>query len=486
VLRGLRVPAIVLALCFAPAAGAAPQVELTPALGGWSRPDRTTEIGVRVRADTATRGTLGIAAGPQSVRTRFELAAGETLRLDIPVASGATLDATVELEGAPAERRPIALSLSESPLLGAALASGQSARLVGFHGVALVAGDLPRNASAYASLDALVLDEGTLRALDTRQLAALIGFAASCGRIALVSADPGAWRVLEAAAGCGRRMLVAGASLDEALGRLQDSLAEPAGGAVTAADLGALAKTGAAAWPRVVAALAVFFAAAALALIFVPSMPALLLVPLLATAVLAALLHAWEPRSRLVVWAEAEPSARVAQYQAWQQVQGLARGRLTMATLAGLGQPRPCDRHRSARLELDAGRGQLASVDFDARLFEPVALCYSGTFPVMRAFGVTAIGAGRVEVRNEGTLASPPGVFLAGGHVQDLPALAPGAAATLRLETGRPPQDAATRAALARTPYAGFGLLWPLQLDTVADAPADAAAWLFVPVAEAT
>ena len=481
-MRGLRVSAVVLALWVAPAAGADAQVELTPALGGWSRPGRTTEIGVRIRAGTATRGTLAVAAGPQTVRAGIELGAGETLRLDMPVASAATLEATVDLEGGPSERRSIALSLSESPLLGVAVSSGQSARVEGFHGVAMVAGDLPRSAAAYTSLDALALDAGTLRALDPRQLAALIGHAGSCGRIALVSPDPGVLRVLAGSAGCGARMLVHGGSLDEALGRLQDSLAEPATSAVTAADLGALARPEAAAWPRVVAVLATYCAVAALGLVFTSSLPVLLLLPLLATAVLAGLLHAWEPRPQLVVWAEAGPSARVAQYQAWQHLPGMGRGRLEAPVLAGLGQPRPCDRQRRVHLEFDAERGQPIDAAFDARLFESVALCYSGSFPVMRDLAVTELEGGHIEVRNRGTLQAPPGRLVAAGTVQDLPALAPGAAAILEAAGGRPPQDAAGRAALARAPHDGYALLWPLQLDTIADAPANAAAWLFVPV----
>jgi hypothetical protein len=99
---------------------------------------------------------------------------------------------------------------------------------------------------------------------------------------------------------------------------------------------------------------------------------------------------------------------------------------------------------------------------------------------------VTPLDGDRLQVRNDGTLAWPAGLFLARGSVQDLPALDPGASATLSLVEGRPPGDAAALAALARTPYDGYALLWSLQLDTVADAPADAAAWLLVPVAGRT
>lgn len=485
-MRGLGIALLALALSATPAAGAAPQVELTPAWAGWSRPGRVTEVGVRVRADAAVRGSVEIAAGRESNRTPVDLAAGETLQLEVPVASAAVLEIVVELDGAPRERREQVLSLSESPLLGVGLASEQATRLDGFHVVTLVPADLPRGAAAYASVDALVLDSATLRALDSRQLGALIGHAAACGRIALVTPDPGAWRVLESAAGCGARMLVRGESLAEALSELQDSLAVPAAMAPSASDLAALLRPEATAWPRVVAVIVAYFGIAALAATFTASPTVLLLVPVIGGAILTALLHAWEPQPRLMVWAEAEPSARVAQYQAWQSVSATARGRLEVPVLAGLGSPRSCDRQRRVRISVDADHGRPVAAAFDARLFEQVALCYAGTFPVMRAVAIRLLDGGRVEVSNRGTLAWPSGTFVAGRTVQGLPALDPGSSATLRLDQGRPPPDDAARAALARTPYGGYALLWRLPLDTVANAPADASAWLLVPVAEQT
>jgi hypothetical protein len=138
------------------------------------------------------------------------------------------------------------------------------------------------------------------------------------------------------------------------------------------------------------------------------------------------------------------------------------------------------------QLAVDAASSQPVTASFDSRLFEPIALCYSGNFPVMRNVFVIPLDGDRLEVRNQGTLAWPAGRFLAGGSVQDLPALDPGASATLSLADGRPPPDDAARAALARTPFDGYALLWSLQLDTIEGAPPDAAAWLLVPVAGQT
>jgi hypothetical protein len=197
---------------------------------------------------------------------------------------------------------------------------------------------------------------------------------------------------------------------------------------------------------------------------------------------MGALLRAGQPRTQLVVWAEAAPAVRVAQYRAWQQVAGTARGALGVPVLAGLGQPQACETQRPVQFEIDAARGRATGALFAGRLFDTVAVCYAGNFPVMRAVRVTPLASGAVEIRNDGALAWPTGTFVADGAVQPLPALGPGMTVTLQASAGRPPQDAAQRTALARTPYAGWGVLWPLALDTVTDAPAASAAWLLVPI----
>jgi len=132
------------------------------------------------------------------------------------------------------------------------------------------------------------------------------------------------------------------------------------------------------------------------------------------------------------------------------------------------------------RFAFDATRGLVTFAEFDTRLFRQVSLCYSGSFPVMRAIGIEAGSDGVVDVHNAGTLAWPPGVFLAGGLVHDLPAVGPGEKATIRTGAGKPPADAAARTALSRTPADAQAALWKLDLGSVADAPVDSAAWLLV------
>jgi hypothetical protein len=248
-------------------------------------------------------------------------------------------------------------------------------------------------------------------------------------------------------------------------------------------DLADLMRPDQRAWRRIAAMLAVGVAVIALTAVVSSSIPTFLLVALFASAALASVLQLSGPRERLVVWAEAEPSARVAQYRAWQEFDISARGEALVPIPAGLGNPRACDPGRPVRFDIDASTGRPASAVFKTRLFEPVALCYSGNFPVMRAVGVRPLDADRLEIRNEGSLAWPAGMLTANGHVHALPAMGAGASVTLKLDAGALPDSAAARAALSRTPFEGYAVLWPLELGSVAAAPRNSTAWLLVPVA---
>jgi hypothetical protein len=149
-----------LALCGLAHAIEPPRIDLTaaPAWKGWSRPGRATEIDIRVTADTPTKTTLEVAAGRQVVRAELDLQPGRTVRLQIPVASTERIALTVGAPAASAVRRDVGIAQSESPVLGVGLVTDEAVALEGFHTVLLGADDLPRNARAYSSVDALILD----------------------------------------------------------------------------------------------------------------------------------------------------------------------------------------------------------------------------------------------------------------------------------------------------------------------------------------
>ena len=495
------------ALCAAAQAAVPPRIELTatPAWQGWSRPGRSTEIDIRLSTDTAVRVAVEVLAGHQTVRSELELQPGRVSRLHIPAGPAAKGAVTVVLTtppdaaspaglpvlSGPSEKRELAIAQSESPLLGAALAAGGPVGLDGFHTVALSAQDLPRNASAYSSIDALMLDAPTLAALDQRQLAALLAHAAACGRIVLLNADAGVRQALVAAGGCGGLTLMTAASPSEARQLLTSSLAAGGSAAITATSLAELSRPAQATWTRLAVALAVYFAAALLVPVFVVSrswavrvlVP--VTVPALATAAVLALLHTLQPPSQLRVWSEGESGAQVARYQAWQQFPGQARERLRVPIppqLAAAAQA--CDPTQPMRFDFDAARGQLTSAEFETRLFRQVRLCYSGSFPMARALATELRADGLREVHNTGPTAWPAGLLLAQGKADALPAVAAGAHMAIGAAAGRPPGDAVVRAAMARIrpDPEGVAALWPLELAGVAGESIDSMGWLLVSV----
>jgi hypothetical protein len=344
-----------------------------------------TEVDVRLSSDIATRATLDVAAGRQVVRANLDLEPGRVVRLQVPIESAEGVAVSAVSPAAPPQRRDVRIAQSESPVLGLGLATGGAVQLEGFHTVALDADNLPRNALAYSSIDALILDEPTLGALDQRQLRALLVHAAECGRIVLLNADLPVRRVLDGSGGCGGRALMHATSLADAMEMLKASLAANRVLTIALPGIGELASPDLVTWNRVLIVLAAYFAAALLAALFFSSLPVLLLAPALATVAILALLNSAPPSSQLVVWSEATSGAEAARYQAWQAVPGSRsrwHARAGIATTRVRAVVRP---DQPMRFEFDASRGQATFAEFDTRLFRQVMLCYSGSFPVARA-----------------------------------------------------------------------------------------------------
>ncbi len=474
---------LALVLCGAAHAHASPRVELTatPAWQGWTRPGRTTEVEVRVSSDTATRATLAVAAGLRSVHAQIDLQPGRGVRLQVPVPAATVVSASLATADGATQQRELALARSEAPLLGVALASAEAVALDGFHAVALSAQDLPRHASAYTSMDALVLDAATLGALAPAQLGALLAHAAACGRIAVVTTDERVRRVLQGAGGCGGQALLIASSAADARDKLAASLATRLPAALPPGGMGELTRADAAVWNRVAVALAVYLAAALLAFAFVPSWPVIAFVPALASVAVPLLLQAMPAPAPLRVWSESESGATVARYQAWQRFVGVARAHARVPISPQLAASvQPCSADQALRLDFDAARGDARFAEFDTRLFHQVSLCYAGSFPIARAITTQALPEGARRVGNSGTTAWPAGVVLAEGLAHELPALAPGAATVIDARRAPPRRDAAVRMALTRMPADAAAALWELDLGGVADAPAGSQGWLLM------
>lgn len=474
------------AICGIAHAAAAAQLDLTLSAPwkGWSRPGRTTEIDLHLSADGATPASIEVAAGKLTLRTALDLQPGRVARLQIAVPAAERIEVRAAAPGAAAVQRDLGIAPSESPLLGVALADGEVVELAGFHALALAADDLPRHAPAYASIDALIVDATTLGRLDQRQLAALLTHAARCGRIVVVGAEAPVRRLLDGAGGCGDRALMVAGSPADARVLLERSLAEPLAAPIDAAGIGAPARPAPLLWNRVAMVLAAGLTAIALVVVLASSLPALLATSALATVAVAVWLHAIDPCSQLLVWSEGQAGARVARYQAWQRIQGVARTRVRVAVPPQLADSaRPCDATLAMRLDVDPGAQRVSFAEFDTRLFGQARLCYAGSFPTGRAPEVRLRADGGLEVRNAGTSAWPPGRLLARGRAHDLPALSAGAQAVIAPGTGRPIDDDGARVAAARAAADAATALWALDLGGVAGAPAASRGWLAVSTA---
>ena len=482
-----RLLVLALALCgLAQAQAPSSPLDLTAsaAWAGWSRPDRPTEVDVRLAAGQPARVVLEVVAGRQTVATELALQPGQPARVRMPVAAAESITARARAADGREVAQTVEIRRSASPLLGVVLAGGGTLALAGFHAVALGAADLPRLATAYAAIDALVLDASLLTALDARQTAALLGHAAACGRMVVLHADAPVRQLLAGGGGCGRHALMWAASPDEARQALTDALSHRLPEPVALGAIGELRQPDLAIWTRVAVAVAIYFAAAALVLLFVRKAAGLVLLPVLATAAMGLLLWAQEPVSQLLVWGEGGSGAPQARYQAWQQVQGVARGSVRVSIPPALGgSAQACQSRQALRLQFDGSRGQALGAEFDSRLFARTWLCFAGSFPTTRTIAVDLRPDGVREARNAGTQAWPAGRLLDAGQVFDLPPLAGGARAALPPSRPGAPRGPELQLAAARTGFDGRAALWPLDLTGAVDAGATATGWLLVDVA---
>lgn len=457
-------------------------LSVSPAWKGWSRPGRTSELELRISAAAAASVTVDVIAGVQTLHSDLSLQGGRTTVLHLPVPASTQLAVAVAgaARGVVLQRQDVSLSLSESPLLGVALEHDEPVALPGFHSIALGPSDLPRHARALGSIDALVLDAATLKALDTEQRKALLEHVAGCGRVALVNPGAPLRAALAGAGGCGGRTLVLADSLADAREQLIASLAVSPPSALTPDTADALVPADPSVWHWVALLLALYAAGSVVVPLFSTRLPVVLGVPAVAAVAVVALLHALPPPSRLVIWSEGNAGARVARYQGWDRVLGTWRGRITVPIPGQIAaSAQACDPAQPMQLDFDAQQGQPIAARFDSGLFRSAMLCFAGSRPLDRAVTTAFAPDGREIVRNAGSAAWPAGRLLQSGHVHPLPPLAAGASAVL--PDGHRPFDASVRVARSRM-SGGTAALWAFPSGGVADLPHDAVGWLLVSV----
>lgn len=454
-------------------AQATPVWTLEPALQGWTREGRETELRLRVRAGQAQQARFELQAGALRFELPLQLQAGQTQRLLLRVpAAAAGLNA--QLDGV-AGLVP-QLRLAERPLLALVSAQGEEAS-TSLQTVRLEPVDLPHQAAGYEALDALAVDAGLIARLEPAQLAALRLHAAACGRLALLGADR---LVAGIEPGCGGRALVLAATLAEALAQWQqrsaaDALPAPAVGAPSMR-----------AWSSTALLLAVFALAWLLTLVLAPArwrLPGLAGVALLGSAAAFALPR-WLPQpAQLQVWSEAESGDRWARYEARWRWSGLGGGARQVALPTALaGGWRACQPQQALQLEWDGVAAQPRSARLDDPLLAAQQICFRGVFPVQRQPQAARDPEDRLlGLRNGGTGGWPVGWWLDEAGTRRLPAL-PGAGASVLPGPAAELPPALHALARSRLAFDGGAALWPLELGAVADRPADAQAWLLVRV----
>ena len=375
-------------LCVAAQAATAARIEATATAswGGWTRPERVTEVELRLGAPEATNVAIALHAGRQTILSAVRLEPGRPVALHLPAPTPRPLSIELTPDGGPPQRLDVATVAADAPLLASALAEGRAA-LDGFHSVAVGPRDLPWRAAAYTSVDALIIDEATLAALGEHQLAALIDHAAACGRIALVGVGATPRRLIEEAAGCRGRHLVRAESTGEAVAALAASLEASSDSVRPVANPQRRLPAVPAAWTIVVAGTALYLAVAALAALLLPWGPAIVLVSALATVGAFALTVMLPPADSLVAWTEAEPGVHSVGYRALQRFDGAGRTTRRVA-LAGLAGAQPCRGDEAVSLEFDPVQNRLTHAAFEAPLFAGITICYHGVLPPEQALAL--------------------------------------------------------------------------------------------------
>jgi len=414
-----------------PACLASFDLAATPAWQGWTRAGRTTEIDVRLTSDVARPVRIVVAGAGRSVTAEIDLQAGVPERLQIPVAADDVLSITASAPGVAPVSRTLPLAFAQSPLLAVAAESGDRASLDGYHSIAIAHEALPRHASAYSSIDVLVISSSVVAALDERQWAALATHLGRCGRVVLAGPE-GEWAAaVEKAAGCAGRNLVRTPSLGRLAEFLSTNPFAPVD-AVNPTSLPRAATPGQAQWGYVAAATIASLALMALAVMLLKPF-AWIAAPVVVTALSVTVIGALSGSTSLALWSEAESGSSVARYQAVQWHSPTKRSR-TDAPLAALDGAQPCSPISESVLRYDPTSRRISTLEFDARLFRTVPVCFSGTMAVDRAIRVSANPDGTLSARNEGRTPLPAGSLLRDGRSLELPALAADATAVIQIQ----------------------------------------------------
>jgi hypothetical protein len=328
------------------ALGAAPILEVVPAWGGLTRAGQPTELAIRVQSAAEGAAELHVISGNFHERDWLTLRAQtpQTVRVALPADESTTvhvqlqqgherIETTHALQSLPSTRRMIAVASELGRSIEAQTRSSGAAPLFRYFS----ASALPELPQGYAVLDALVIDQRTLHALNRNQLDALLSFLGQCGHVAAIGLDTAAAALLQQAAGCRGQFFIT-VHDDRTLAAGLAQLDAPAA-ALNYATIAPLAEKALSDAAVSNTALVVLFAAYLATLIVFARATAVLAVAGLTTAVAV---FAWSTRDATIAtlsWSELDAGDHAGRTITALSIQGRGRGSVELGYGAALGVP---------------------------------------------------------------------------------------------------------------------------------------------------
>lgn len=183
-----------------------PLLEITPAWQGLYRPDRTTELKLRIKSESSGLATITTTNSSPIKRVSIELTAGIAQEITIPITFSKSHAVTLQigLGNHMLSKKSVWFDrIALTPYVVAAAIEAALPPTVGESTVLpLSANTLPLTSQAYTMIDALVVDSPALSTLSKPQLTALEGFLKSCGQLIVLSPPHDIYTALIQSSGC--------------------------------------------------------------------------------------------------------------------------------------------------------------------------------------------------------------------------------------------------------------------------------------------
>ena len=418
---------------------AATSLEIIPAWDGHYRPDRQTEVGVRVQAREGGIVSVLLATKGQEITLSTQQTAGTTHTFWVPIRVTADTPLTARLLSPSPDRAAQARQGFHSPLPPVqilALAIGETTQDTpatqpppGVFAFRPAIDSLPRTGQAYDTIDVLLVDTSALARLDRRQLQALSGYLARCGKLLAVDMTAPVLAHLRLAAACQGRFLASYPDIDTAMAGLASLLARQPSPMPSASALRQLANGNPSARTTRTALIGLFVVYF-LILVLAGTMSgrAAPILGVSATVTLLVLLAGWSggPRLSIYSWVELDAGDTRARYTALLGSEGSGLDDAHLSLPAHLGMPRPVPPLRDFHQRLEnTDQGTQLHLDTPTRLFSRSEFYLAGSIAVNAPLSLRITDGLPVITNPTHHATSGEGFLLWQGHWFPLPPLPP-------------------------------------------------------------